>query len=158
MKNDLRIQILGEIDELNSVIGLALSSNLSHKLESFLKEIQNQLLNLGAELCYRIRPKFITPKIEKENIINLEEFIDKINKLVGPLENFILPGGSLSAAYLHFARTICRRAERLLVTLREKESIGDNVIPYVNRLSDALFVAARLENKEKNIAELLWHH
>ena len=101
--------------------------------------------------------EFNIPLIEKHHVNNLETIIDELNPLVGPLENFILPGGSSGSAYLHLARTVCRRAEREVTSLARNEAIGEFVLPYLNRLSDLLFVMSRYENKEKGFDEPLWN-
>ena len=97
------------------------------------------------------------PQIEPRHVEALERAIDALNAEVGPLENFILPGGSVGAAHLHLARTICRRAEREVLALSREEAIGPHVLAYLNRLSDALFVMARYENRQRNVGEPLWN-
>ena len=158
-KDSTRIASYGTIDELNSVIGIALSCDLSPKLAESLSLIQNELFHLGSDLCFPEKDKleFNIPLIEKHHVNNLETIIDELNPLVGPLENFILPGGSSGSAYLHLARTVCRRAEREVTSLARNEAIGEFVLPYLNRLSDPLFVMSRYENKEKGFDEPLWN-
>ena len=97
------------------------------------------------------------PQMEAQHVTALEELIDELTAVIGPLENFILPGGSLGAAQLHVARTVCRRAERLVIALSREEAVGQFVIPYLNRLSDALFVMARYENQQRGVPEPLWN-
>ena len=99
----------------------------------------------------------VLPQIEARHIEHLEQLIDELNAVVGPLENFILPGGSLGAAHLHVARTICRRAERAVVSLAQREAVGAHALRYLNRLSDLLFVMARYENHERGVPEPLWN-
>ena len=101
--------------------------------------------------------KYAIPQIEARHVAKLEELMDEMTAVVGPLENFILPGGSLGAAQLHVARTVCRRAEREVIALAREEAVGEFVIPYLNRLSDALFVMSRYENHVKGVAEPLWN-
>jgi cob(I)alamin adenosyltransferase len=96
------------------------------------------------------------PRIEKRHVVALESTIDELNAELPPLANFILPGGALGAAHLHVARTVCRRAERLLVTLMGEEAVGEQTLPYLNRLSDALFVMARWENRRQGVPDVLW--
>lgn len=102
------------------------------------------------------KAKFAIPQIEERHVQKLEALIDEMTAVVGPLENFILPGGSIGAGQLHVARTVCRRAERHVIALSRHDSIGAQVIPYLNRLSDALFVMARYENHVQGIPEPLW--
>ena len=157
-KDDARIEAYGTVDELNSFIGLALTSNLSPRLNELLLPIQNQLFHLGSDLAFPEDEKkeFEVPRIEKRHIEALEAMIDELNEIVGPLENFILPGGSAGAAALHVARTVCRRTERQLVTLSQQSAVSEHSLAYLNRLSDALFVMARYENAQKKVPETLW--
>jgi cob(I)alamin adenosyltransferase len=157
-KDHLRVQAYGTVDELNSQLGVALAVGLCDRLVQVLPEIQNELFDLGSDLCFIEEDKLIykLPQIEERHILRLETLIDEMTAAVGPLENFILPGGSLGSAHLHVARTVCRRAEREASTLAREEGIGANVIPYLNRLSDALFVMARYENYVRDVPEPLW--
>lgn len=158
-KDALRIRAYGTVDELNSVIGVAVAHGLCSRLADELPIIQNELFHLGADLCFleedKIRYKL--PEIEQRHIDKLENLIDEMTATVGSLQNFILPGGSLGAAQLQVARTVCRRAERDVIALAREEAVGEHVIAYLNRLSDALFVMGRLENHEQGIAEPLWN-
>lgn len=158
-KDSLRVQAYGTIDELNSVLGVALAHGLVKQLTEKLTIIQNELFHLGSDLCFTEEDKkdYQIPQIEPRHIEALELFIDEMNEVVGPLQNFILPGGSIGAAQLHVARTVCRRAERSAISLARQEPIGQYVIPYLNRLSDALFVMARYENHLRAIPEPLWN-
>lgn len=157
-KDSRRVVTYGTVDELNSQIGVALATGLCDRLREALTTIQNELFDLGSDLCWpsddprRAR----IPSVEARHVEALERLIDELNEAVGPLANFLLPGGSPGAAHLHVARTICRRAEREAVRLGRDEAIGEHVLPYLNRLSDALFVMARFENHERGIAEPLW--
>ncbi|MFL7840453.1 MAG: cob(I)yrinic acid a,c-diamide adenosyltransferase [Candidatus Promineifilaceae bacterium] len=157
-KHDLRVTSYGAVDELNSHIGLALTMNISDQLAPILSSIQNELFHLGSDLSFAAEEseQRNIPQIEARHIARLEEVIDELNAQVGPLQNFILPGGTQAAAQLHVARTVCRRAEREVSALAEQEQVGAYVMPYLNRLSDALFVMARYENKSKGIPEPLW--
>jgi cob(I)alamin adenosyltransferase len=157
-KDHLRVQAYGAVDELNSQLGVALAVGLCERLANVLPEIQNELFDLGSDLCFVEEDKqsYKLPQIEPRHIERLEALIDEMTAAVGPLENFILPGGSLGAAQLHVARTVCRRAEREVATLAREESIGSQVLPYLNRLSDALFVMARYENRQAGVPEPLW--
>ena len=157
-KDSLRVGTYGTVDELNSHIGVALATGLCERLTTELPLIQNELFDLGADLATpatsQARHPF--PTIEPRHIEKLERLIDEFNDIVGPLTNFLLPGGSPGAAQLHVARTVCRRAEREATTLARDEEIGPTVLPYLNRLSDALFVMARYENHQRGVAEPLW--
>ena len=157
-KDSARVEAYGTVDELNSQIGIALATGLSDRLAAELPEIQNQLFDLGSDLATPAasQERHPVPTIEPRHVARLEALIDELNAVVGPLENFLLPGGSPGAAALHVARTVCRRAERRALSLAGAEPIGSTVLPYLNRLSDALFVMARYENHERGINEPLW--
>lgn len=157
-KDAERIQACGTVDELNSAIGLALAHGLSPRLEEELHKIQNDLFHLGASLSFPDNElkKNSVPRIEQRHIDVLEQQIDELSAEVGPLKNFILPGGSPGAAALHLARTICRRAERKVVAIRRLGQVAKEDVPYLNRLSDALFVMARYENKQRGVEDTLW--
>ena len=158
-KDALRVQAYGTADELNSQLGVAVAGGLCERLATLLPTIQNELFHLGSDLCFteEDKRKYNIPLIEERHVTALEVVIDELTAVVGSLENFILPGGSLGAAQLHVARTICRRAEREVVTLGREESIGSYVLQYLNRLSDALFVMARYENHMRGVPEPLWN-
>jgi cob(I)alamin adenosyltransferase len=157
-KDSQRVETYGTVDELNSLIGVALATGLSERLTAELTLIQNELFDLGSDLATPAtsQARHPVPTVETRHIEKLERLIDELNDVVGPLTNFLLPGGSSGAAQLHVARTVCRRAERAATTLARDEAIGDTVLPYLNRLSDALFVMARYENHERGVAEPLW--
>lgn len=157
-KDSARIESYGTIDELSSTLGATLACGLDRRVAVALGRIQNELFHLGSDLCVREEDKvhLKMPVIEERHVLALEELIDELTAELGPLANFILPGGSPGAAHLHVARTVCRRAERHLVTLSRQEAIGPHVLPYVNRLSDALFVMARYENLKKGVPDILW--
>jgi cob(I)alamin adenosyltransferase len=157
-KDSHRIEAYGTVDELGSCIGVAVAGGLEPILASELARIQNELFHLGSDLCIpeADKTKSPVPQIEKRHVDSLEALMDRLSKDLGPLENFILPGGSPGAARLHVARTVCRRAERLLVTLAREERVGTFTIPYLNRLSDALFVMARHENRFRGVEDVLW--
>ncbi len=157
-KDSLRVRAYGTVDELNSVIGLALALGLVDRLTSELAVIQNELFDLGSDLCWPDddERRGRIPTVQPEHVKRLEHLIDDCNEVVGPLTNFLLPGGSPGAAQLHVARTVCRRAEREAIALANEETIGVFVLPYLNRLSDALFVMARYDNHERGMPEPLW--
>ncbi|MEC9026572.1 MAG: cob(I)yrinic acid a,c-diamide adenosyltransferase [Candidatus Neomarinimicrobiota bacterium] len=152
-KDSLRVHCLGSIDELNSSIGLA-SVMLPVKPIIDLKSVQNDLLNIGAEISMPgSKKKFLN----KDRILFLEKEIESINKDLPPLEEFILPGGNDLCSRIHMARSICRRAERDLVSLNSKEQISPEVLKYINRLSDYLFVVARLLIQISDSDEIQWN-
>ena len=157
-KDSLRVTAYGTVDELNACLGVALAAGLTPRLAELLPPIQNELFHLGSDLCFLEDDKAAAslPQIEARHIERLEAHIDEFNRALGPLQNFILPGGSLGAAHLHVARTVCRRAERAVVALARKEPIGAFALRYLNRLSDLLFIMARYENQQRGVADPLW--
>jgi cob(I)alamin adenosyltransferase len=157
-KDSPRVAAYGSVDELNSHIGLALSLRLDAELVGHLKPIQNELFHLGSDLATREEDKaqFEIPQIERRHVEALERLIDRCSEELGPLENFILPGGSPGASALHVARAVCRRAERDVIALSRVEAIGPFVARYLNRLSDALFVMARCENHVRGVSDVYW--
>jgi len=151
-KNNIRIKAYGEIDELNCALGIA-RIYCSKSLESVLLKIQNQLFDIGADLCVpKKRVDGILVKFESIELLEAE--IDKLNSKLPSLKSFIIPGGSKSSAFLHLSRSIARRCERSIIDLEKKETVSSNVVKYMNRLSDFLFVAARFENKKDG--DILW--
>jgi cob(I)alamin adenosyltransferase len=157
-KDSQRVKAYGDVDELNSMIGVAIASGLDSKLVDVLAVTQNELFVLGADLAFpqESNEDLNIPRIEERHVLRLEELIDELVEETGPLENFILPGGTLAASNLHAARAICRRAERTVVGLSREERISETSPRYLNRLSDALFVLARMENKLAGVDEPLW--
>jgi cob(I)alamin adenosyltransferase len=160
-KYDLRVAAYGTVDEVNAVIGLARLHAAGHPaLAPMLARIQNDLFDVGADLCMPDQgkgPGGARLDVTDAQVEWLEQQIDRLNEELSPLRSFILPGGSAAAAYLHLARTVCRRAERLIVELKDRpgESVTAAAIKYVNRLSDFLFVAARFTN-DKGTSDVLW--
>ena len=148
--NDI-IDAIGNVDELNALLGLAVC-DLKKPFISTLKDIQNDLFDLGADLATPINKKGIVLRINKNYIVYLEKEIDKINNNLPPLNSFVLPGGSKISSIIHLARTVNRRCERSVVKLNEKQKVNIEVLKYLNRLSDYLFVLARALNKK----EVLW--
>lgn len=155
-KSSARIKAYGTVDELNSIIGLAASYSLSPKGTAWVKQVQELLFVLGADLATPPSSKTRINRIGEEEITTLEEAIDEMQEDLDPLKNFILPGGAQSGATLHVARTICRRAERAAVACGEEEEISEESIKFLNRLSDFLFVLARYENKYSGTSEESW--
>jgi len=157
-KDALRIEAYGTVDELNSALGLALALGLPEEIGGELGRVQNELFERGSDLCVPEAEKEAhpVPRIEPRHVEALEAAIDRWNERLEPLENFVLPGGTAGASALHVARTVCRRAERLLVGLARREAVGPETLPYVNRLSDLLFVLARAANRAEGHADVLW--
>jgi cob(I)alamin adenosyltransferase len=160
-KAHLRIQAYGTVDETNAVIGIVrLSTGEFEKLDTMLARIQNELFDLGADLCVPETGKdlgYAPLRIAPRQYERLEKEIDLLNGELSPLRSFVLPGGHAAAAHLHLARTVCRRAERLIVELKshEGEHVSEGAIAYINRLSDFFFVASRWVNA-KTSGDVLW--
>lgn len=150
-KDAARVEAYGTVDELNSVIGLLRTHALSEPLDEWLGEIQHRLFDLGGELC--IPGHSI---ISDAHVTALEHWLDRLNDALEPLADFILPGGSPAAAACHLARTVCRRAERRVVTLQAQETVNGPALRYLNRLSDLLFVMARSLNRAAGVPDVLW--
>lgn len=148
LKNDPRLEAYGTIDELNSYIGLVLcSSDLSDIDRTLLNKVQNILFNIGSNLATPPDSKYIditSNPVADSDIKVLEDAIDRLDSMLPPLKSFIMPGGSVDAANAHIARTVCRRAERCIITLVEIVEVDKNLISYINRLSDYLFLLARV--------------
>jgi cob(I)alamin adenosyltransferase len=157
-KDALRVECYGTVDETNAAIGVALAAGAEPRLAAVLARIQNELFHLGADLCVPEADKARTPgpRIEQRHLAALDADIAALQADLPPLANFSLPGGAPAAAALHVARTVSRRAERLAVALARAEGVGAHVVPYLNRLSDLLFVMSRWENKAKRVAEPVW--
>ena len=158
-KDSPRIEAYGTVDELNSTVGLAICACTDPEVKDLLTNVQHRLFDLGGDLCVleEDKKKFKVSQIEQSQVDQLEKFIDSLQKSLKPLENFILPGGSIGAAQLHVARCVCRRAERDILRLKRSEAVGPFVVKYVNRLSDLLFVMARYENLKKKAPDVLWN-
>jgi len=158
-KDDLRISAYGTVDELNAVLGIAVTEVKDEELSSVLQSLQNELFVLGSDLATpadKGNKGFVIPRIEKENCVRLEMLIDRFDAKLQELKNFILPGGSKGSANLHLARTVCRRAEREVVSLSKNEEINSEIEVYLNRLSDLLFVLARYQNFISGTADINW--
>jgi cob(I)alamin adenosyltransferase len=156
-KDALRIEAYGTVDELNSMLGIVRADNQDAEIDRILSEIQNQLFALGADLATpRSVEKKVVKRIDPKDVQQLEKVIDSVDPVLKPLRRFVLPGGSPLAARLHFARTVCRRAERAVVRLSRNEDIGETVTVYLNRLSDLLFVLARYANQKARVPEVKW--
>lgn len=155
-KDSIRVEAYGSMDELNSVLGLARSFLIDIELDSVLRQLQNDLFTASADLATLKNDQRI-PHITHEHVLELERTIDKYQEELPPLKTFILPGGGNAGAVLHFARAVARRAERRIIKLGKSEKINDQMIPYFNRLSDLLFVLARVANHRQNNLEIQWH-
>lgn len=151
VKNSARIEAIGEVDELNSLIGVLLAEKLPPEFRESLIAIQNDLFDLGGELSIPGHQSMSEAQVQR-----LEREVEKINANLPPLKEFILPGGSRAAAALHLARTVCRRAERRVVALAQVESVSPPARRYLNRLSDLLFVLAREINRRAKLTDVLW--
>lgn len=150
-KDHPRVECYGTIDELNSQIGLLVTHPLPDDVRQFLLGIQHVLFDLGAELCvpgHRV--------LQEGHVAELEQELDRLNGQLSPLKEFILPGGTQAAAVCHLARTVCRRAERLVVSLSQTDEVSPVCLKYLNRLSDLLFVTARYLNRWSGQPEVLW--
>ncbi len=158
-KDARRVEAYGTIDEANSCIGVALAAGAPADLARVLIDLQARLFDLGADLAtprgQRPDPTYLT-RIDEGHVEALERLIDRFDAGLPPLTNFILPGGTATAAHLHQARSVVRRGERILVTLSREEDLGPGVIRFVNRLSDLLFVLARWANHAAGVADVPW--
>jgi cob(I)alamin adenosyltransferase len=154
-KHDLRVAAYGTVDEANAAIGVA-RLHASGDIDAMLNRIQNDLFDLGADLCQPEDPKDYPPlRVVEAQVERLEQEIDRLNAELEPLKSFVLSGGTPAAAHLHLARTVARRAERDITALMEHESVNPAALRYINRLSDLLFVMARYVN-DKGRADVLW--
>ena len=152
-KDSARIQALGDIDELNSTIGVLLAEKLPAGVRQALLRIQHDLFDLGGELCI---PGYVLLRDGQVQLLEAE--IDQLNADLPMLKEFILPGGSRAAAAAHLARTVCRRAERSVVALGKKQAVTAEARQYLNRLSDLLFVAGRILNQAAGVGDVQWRH
>lgn len=152
-KDSVRIHTLGEVDELNSFVGLLLCEDMPADLREELVSIQHDLFDLGGELCipgYQL--------ITEAHVARIDALLEKYNSTLPPLKDFILPAGSRAASVAHLCRTVCRRAERSIVTLGKSETINEHPRQYVNRLSDLMFVLSRVLNRFAGGSDVLWQH
>jgi len=157
-KDHPRIEAYGAVDELNAVLGVARAQGLPAEIDELLGRIQSELFNVGAELATP-KPELLSmPLVGAEHSGRLEQAIDRFEAELAPLTQFILPGGTLAAAQLHVARTVCRRAERNVVTLSRQpgETVESRLVIYLNRLSDLLFVLSRVVNHRAGVADVPW--
>ena len=150
-KDRPRIVALGEIDELNSAIGVLLAEPVPEKIRAILESVQHDLFDLGGDVSIPGRATMTEDQVKR-----LEALLDEFNAALPPLKEFILPGGTRTAGLAHFARTVCRRAERSIVALSSSEKVADPARAYLNRLSDLLFVLGRVLNREGGRVDVLW--
>jgi cob(I)alamin adenosyltransferase len=156
-KTHPRVDAYGTVDELNAILGAARAHGVSERADHWLEQTQNHLFHLGADLATPAEAASDhVVRVTVEQVTWLEQSIDRMNDDLPPLKQFILPGGTAGAAMLHVARTVCRRAERCVVELSQQEVVSKQVLPYLNRLSDWLFVLARWENHQAGISEAKW--
>ena len=159
-KDHPRVEAYGEVDELNACLGMARSVEMMPRIDEVLVPIQRDLFSIGALLATpdreRMSEQLSKARIDDERIAELEHAIDDCESELEPLRSFILPGGTPKSCALHVARTVCRRAERRVVSLHHQEGIPDLVVIYLNRLSDLLFMLARLANKRAGAGEVTW--
>lgn len=156
-KDDPRIEAYGTVDELNSHIGLVAAGNKDPLIASTLNAVQHRLFDIGGYLACDPEGDFrLLPGVADADIALLETTIDAVDSRLPKLDRFVLPGGSLEAARAHVARTVCRRAERRIISLSAQAPVDPQVVAYVNRISDLLFVIARFNNINQNIDEIFW--
>lgn len=155
-KDVLRVQAYGTLDELNSTLGVAQSFCRNPKVKQIIASLQNELLSAGSDLAARTESARVVKRMQRHHWESQEKLIDELEKELPPLKNFILPGGSCGAALIHFSRSVCRRAERLAVRLGKEEEVNSELLTYLNRLSDLLFVLARYENVATGGEEIIW--
>jgi cob(I)alamin adenosyltransferase len=160
LKSDLRIMAYGEVDEVNSHIGFIISNikgnSIFDDLEKILFDIQHDLFVLGAELANPKNTKDGNMLVKKEMITNIEKHIDELESELAPISYFILPGGTVESSLIHICRTVVRRAERTTVALSREQKINQDILMYLNRLSDLLFVLARVTNNRQNCNDIPW--
>ena len=155
-KNHIRIESYGTVDELNSHLGLLRDLSPSEHQKKILKEVQDRLFTIGSNLASDPDKEMITPDVEESDIELLEKEIDQMNEVLPTLKSFILPGGHPTVSHCHIARTVCRRAERMVVALHHNEPVETIIIRYLNRLSDYLFVLSRQLSMDLEVEEIPW--
>jgi len=154
-KTSPRIAAIGEVDELNAALGVAVASRLDEDLEAELEWVQNRLFDIGSELAAP-KGRDDLPIVGEDDVDRIERSIDRLMASLPPLRQFILPGGTPQSAALHLARCVCRRAERAAFTLARDEPVRAEILQFLNRLADWLFVAARTANNRQNVLDVAW--
>lgn len=155
-KDDLRIDAYGTVDELNSFIGLLHAKFDNVEQNQLLVQIQNRLFDIGSSLACDPEKPLVTPDVKEEDILLLENAMDNMEASLEPLRNFILPGGSLAISYAHVCRTICRRAERRVISLNHVSPVDKKIVKYLNRLSDYFFMLSRYIAHIEGVKEIPW--
>ncbi len=158
LKCDNRVELYGTVDELNSIIGISTTMEMPNDMLGTFENIRHLLFNLGSDFATPLEPKsrFEPKRINSDDVKYLEDLIDDYDAKLPPLRNFILPGGTQCAAFLHQARTVCRRAERLAVALSKEELLSQDSLIFLNRLSDFLFIASRMANFLAGVEDITW--
>lgn len=156
-KHHLRIESYGTVDELNAYVGLLRDNVENEEFRTILKAIQDRLFTIGANLASDPEQDLPAPDLKSEDIQLLENEMDRMDESLPALKNFILPGGHTTVSFCHIARTVCRRAERLIVALAQEEPVAEVVLKYMNRLSDYLFILARKLSQDLGVEEIVWN-
>jgi cob(I)alamin adenosyltransferase len=156
-KHHLRIESYGTVDELNAYVGLLRDNVENEEVRAILKLIQDRLFTIGANLASDPEQDLPAPDLKNEDIQLLENEMDRMDESLPALKNFILPGGHTTVSFCHIARTVCRRAERLIVALAQEEPVAEVVLKYMNRLSDYLFILARKLSQDLGVEEIVWN-
>lgn len=157
-KSSLRMAAVGNLDELNSLVGLAITQIKDENTKNILLQVQSGLFVIGSEIAAPEKTNHKIPEITTDHVRRIEDFTNEIGNQLEPLQKFILPGGTVNAALFHTVRAVCRRTERSIVALSENEKINDEILKYCNRLSSLFFVLARNENKNSNVKDVEWQH
>lgn len=156
-KGHIRIETYGTVDELNSHIGLVRDQEINTTRKEELTWIQDRLFTIGSLLATEAgNTKVSLPKLNSSDVGRVEKLIDQLDEALPPMKNFVLPGGHQSVSFTHIARTVCRRSERMVIRLNEEEEVDELIIPFLNRLSDYLFVLARKMSHELKADEAIW--
>ncbi len=155
-KHHLRIESYGTIDELNAYLGLLRDNVPDEEVNEVLKNIQDRLFTIGANLASDPDKELPAPDLREEDVQLLEKEMDRMDENLPPLKNFILPGGHTTVSFCHIARTVCRRAERLVVALAHEEEVAEIILKYMNRLSDYFFILARKLTQDLGADEVIW--
>ena len=156
-KHDLRIESYGTVDELNSYVGLIRDQDIDKRHIGVLLEIQDRLFSIGSHLASDpVKSRMVLPELSDDDITLLETEIDKMDQELEPMRSFVLPGGNTIVSYVHIARCVCRRAERLVVHLSENTIVDEKIVKYLNRLSDYFFTLSRKLTKELDAKEIPW--